>query len=164
MSAMKYATQNMPNIVSLENGNEEAVKHKRTCLAMSVPNSPRSLLLETDVFKITLRKLSSVSVGWVWTDGYSEKKTPGVSRNKDASERSLKSVKTILFAVFVLNKCCNALGIFLKLSGQQRIFYVMDSWTEGIILEGIKLIQTIILAYRNTMGFNKSVVTGYVAL
>lgn len=54
---MKYATQNMPNIVSLENGNEEAVKHKRTCLAMSVPNSPRSLLLETDVFKITLRKL-----------------------------------------------------------------------------------------------------------
>ena len=57
MSAMKYATQNIPNIVSLENGNEEAVKHKRTCLAMSVPNSPRSLLLETDVFKITLRKL-----------------------------------------------------------------------------------------------------------
>ena len=111
--------------------------------------------------------MSSVSVGWVWTDGYSEKKTPGVSRNKDASKRSLKSVKTILFAVFVLNKCCkscNALGIFLKLSGQQRIFYVMDSWTEGIILEGIKLIQTIILAYRNTMGFNKSVVTGYVAL
>ena len=108
--------------------------------------------------------MSSVSVGWVWTDGYSEKKTPGVSRNKDASERSLKSVKTILFAVFVLNKCCNALGIFLKLSGQQRIFYVMDSWTESIILEGIKLIQTIILAYRNTMGFNKSVVTGYVAL
>ena len=54
---MKYATQNMPNIVSLENGNEEAVKHKRTCLAMSVPNSPRSLLLETDVFKITLRKV-----------------------------------------------------------------------------------------------------------
>ena len=40
----------------------------------------------------------------------------------------------------------------------------MDSWTEGIILEGIKLIQTIILAYRNTTGFNKSVVTGYVAL
>ena len=108
--------------------------------------------------------MSSVSVGWVWTDGYSEKKTPGVSRNKDASERSLKSVKTILFAVFVLNKCFNALAIFLKLSGQQRIFYVMDSWTEGIILEGIKLIQTIILAYRNTMGFNKSVVTGYVAL
>ena len=59
MSAMKYATQNMPNIVSLENGNEEAVKHKRTCLAMSVPNSPRSLLLETDVFKITLRKVMS---------------------------------------------------------------------------------------------------------
>ena len=55
-------------------------------------------------------------------------------------------------------------GFFLKLSGQQRIFYVMDSWTEGIILEGIKLIQTIILAYRNTTGFNKSVVTGYVAL
>ena len=115
MSPMKYATKNMPNIVSLEKGNEEAVKRKRTCLAMSVPNSPRSLLLETDVFKITLRKvMSSVSVGWVWTDGYSEKKTPGVSRNKDASQRSLKSVKTILFAVFVLNKCCNALGIFFK--------------------------------------------------
>ena len=110
---MKYATKNMPNIVNLEKGNEEAVKRKQTCLAMSVPNSPRSLLLETDVFKITLRKvMSSVSVGWVWTDGYSEKKTPGVSRNKDASQRSLKSVKTILFAVFVLNKCCNALGIF----------------------------------------------------
>ena len=28
---MKYATQNMPNIVSLENGNEAAVRHKRTC-------------------------------------------------------------------------------------------------------------------------------------
>ena len=81
MSPIKYAAQNMPTIVSLENGNEQAVKHKRTCLAMSVPNGPRSLLLETDVFKITLRKvMSSVSVGWVWTDGYSEKKTPGVSR------------------------------------------------------------------------------------
>ena len=114
--------------------------------------------------KLHSEKLCSVSVGWVRTDGYSEKKTPGVSRNKDASQRSHKSVKTILFAVFVLNKCCNALGIFLKLSGQQRISYVMDSWTEGIILEGIKLIQTIIVAYRNTMDFNKSVVTGYVAL
>ena len=41
---------------------------------------------------------------------------------------------------------------------------MMDSWTERIILESIKLIQTIILAYRNTMGLNKSVVTGYVAL
>ena len=40
----------------------------------------------------------------------------------------------------------------------------MDSWTERIILEGIKLIQIIIVAYRNTMGLNKSVVTGYVAL
>ena len=75
---MKYATKNMPNIVNLEKGNEEAVKRKQTCLAMSVPNSPRSLLLETDVFKITLRKvMSSVSVGWVWTDGYSEKKRLG---------------------------------------------------------------------------------------
>ena len=38
---MKYATQNMPNIVGLENGNEEAVKHKRKCSTISVPNSPR---------------------------------------------------------------------------------------------------------------------------
>ena len=62
-------------------------------------------------------------------------------KNKDASERSFKSDKTILFAVFVLNKCCNALGIFLKLSGQQRVFCVMDSWTEGIILEGIYVLN-----------------------
>ena len=48
---MKYATQNMPNIVSLENGNEEAVKHKRKCSTISVPNSPRSLILETGVFE-----------------------------------------------------------------------------------------------------------------
>ena len=72
---MKYATQNMPIIVSLENGNEEAVKHKRKCSTISLPNSPRSLLLETGVFKNTLRKVTSsvtVSVGCVWTDGYSE--------------------------------------------------------------------------------------------
>ena len=44
--------------------------------------------------------------------GYVEKKTPGVSRNKDASGRSLKFVYTILFVVFVRNKCRNAQGIF----------------------------------------------------
>ena len=57
MLPIKFVTQNMPNIVSLENGNEEAVKHKRTCSTISVPNSPLSPLLETDVFKNTLRKV-----------------------------------------------------------------------------------------------------------
>ena len=57
---MKYVTQNMPNIVSLENGNEAAVRHKRTCSTICVPNSPCS---ETGVFKNTLRKvMSSVTV------------------------------------------------------------------------------------------------------
>ena len=166
MSAMKYASQNTPNIVSLENGNEEAVtdinEHVWQCLFLTVLVhcywKPTFSKLHSESYVFGLRRMGVD--GWL----FREKKTPGVSRNKDASERSLKSVKTILFAVFVLNKCCNALGIFLKLSGQQQIFYVMDSWTEGIILEGIKLIQTIILAYRNTMGFTKSVVTGYVAL
>ena len=80
MSAMKYATQNMPNIVSLENG--EAVKHKRTCLAMSVPDSRSFTAIGNRRFQnYTPKVMSSVSVGWVWTDGYSEKKTPGVSRN-----------------------------------------------------------------------------------
>ena len=113
---MKYATQNMPNIVSLENGNEAAVRHKRTCSTICVPNSPCS---ETGVFKNTLRKVMSsvtvsvglacvasvsarivekvgtraitrletlatqATVGCVWADGYSERKTPAwwVSRN-----------------------------------------------------------------------------------
>ena len=60
----------MPNIVSLENGNEAAVKHKRTSSTISVPNSPWS---EASVFKNTLRKgMSSVTVcvGCVWTGGY----------------------------------------------------------------------------------------------
>ena len=94
----------MPNVMGLENGNEAAVKHKRTCSTISVPNSPCS---EAGVFKDTLRKVMSsvtVSVGWVWTDGYFEQKTSGeVQENKDASGRSVKFVKTILFAVFVLN-------------------------------------------------------------
>lgn len=137
---MKYATQNMPNIVSLENGNEEAVKHKRKCSTISVPNSPRSLILETGVFEKYTPK-SYVFGDRLRRTCVAVKAIPrkerlhGVSRNKDASGRSLKFVQTILFAVFVL-KSCNALGIFFKPIGQ-RIFCVMDSWTERIILEGI---------------------------
>ena len=48
MSPMKYATKNMPNVVSLEKGNEEAVKRKRTCLAMSVPNEKLCLRSPSD--------------------------------------------------------------------------------------------------------------------
>ena len=76
----------------------------------------------------------------MWTVGYSQKKRLGFQEKRMNLGEGLKFVKTILFAVFVLNKCCNALGIFLKISGQQLIFHVMYSRTERIILEGIKLI------------------------
>ena len=47
----------------------------------------------------------------MWTVGYSQKKRLGFQEKRMNLGEGLKFVKTILLAVFVLNKCCNALKI-----------------------------------------------------
>ena len=157
---MKYATQNMPNIVSLENGNEAAVKHKRTW---------QFLFLTVLVRKPAFSKIHSEKLCLRWPSPSDACGRVAVWRKKRLGFQEIWAKPQICLHHFICcicsNKCRNAQGIFFfELSGQQRIFCVKDPWTERIILEGVKLIQTIILAYRNTMGLNKSVVTGYVAL